>query len=230
MQYLRVAHVLRSSNVREGAVVVLAGNEAAEVGAIRSLLRWRARDVWFVDGNPVGLLCAKQRWPGVNTYEGDLLLAMDEIPGPLAFINVDLTGHPNGYLARVLKRVSGRLVSGGVLSLTFLAAREHSGEAELQRIAARYGTRSLADLRAAYRHWLTEALGRRADMVFSAKYRSPSAMSVITFQIEPREQVHGEHLDFPSSAVKWTSEVLKSALYDTRLGLREIEGVFNNAG
>jgi len=240
LRHLSAARALAANKVNKGSVITLAGDDAADVGAIRFLLRWSAPRSWFIDdgratirvgGIPVGLVAATSQWPGINIYDGDLTLALAEITtlAPFAFVNLDMCGHPTPYLENVIRISAKRMIKGGVISVNILIVRENDGEPYLRHLIRRYGANSLMELRSSYPQWITDTVERPCQLIWSATYCSHRLKWLtLSYQIEPRCKVErSDHIDLKHDMVAPCLCELETTLRNTGLKKNEIQIVLH---
>lgn len=204
--YLRIQQ-LQSEEVRKrGMVVVLAGPEAGEVGCLRYLLNLDPRQVLFVDTDKNGLRVARSRWPGVATFNGDLLDAIQALKAPLAFANLDFTGVMKKKERRIVEEAALCTMKGGFISYTYFTGREMPGRSNFNEIVKVPAIREalpshfkknrlvMDEKRTVwYMSELMRLLGPTFDPAFflrydarhEAKYSRHSPMGVMAFQNAP---------------------------------------------
>lgn len=110
-----------------GWAIVLAGDEAAEVGCVVHLHKHPIDKIIVVDMDSRGIRKAEQQWPGIRTYQGDLkdlLLAMPY--RSVDFIHFDFMGHVHGDVLGIVRASRDKLSQGAVVLYTFFHGRDHS--------------------------------------------------------------------------------------------------------
>lgn len=208
--YRRIASLQAPAERREGMAVVLAGPDAGEVGCLKHVLRVRPWQVLFVDNRETeGLAKARRQWPGVHTYCGDILDALQNLQAPLFFANLDFMGYLNDHRRRTVEAAGRLLKARGVLSYTFFRGREAPGRGNwdalrsirTHRRRARIGNQSARDMPTwderrmiGYTQEIQSLMGgTQAEPIFMLRYDSKSAerkerhapMAVLAFQHMP---------------------------------------------
>lgn len=125
--YWEIKQIWEKSGTPKGWVVLLAGDEAAEVGCVLNLLRWPANHVIVVDLNPRGLHAAQERFPGVRTYQGNVLDVIEALPeDSISLIHLDFQGHFKESEASFVRATRQKLRRGAFLLYTFMHGRDKS--------------------------------------------------------------------------------------------------------
>lgn len=105
--------------------VTITGPEACEAGCLKHILRWPAEQTMFVDTQKGSAAVAEEKFPGCIALEGDICDALDLIGDDrIAFIHLDLMGHPGPLAQKALDMVRGKLARGAVVAFTYFRGRE----------------------------------------------------------------------------------------------------------
>jgi hypothetical protein len=219
----RISRLWELSKKPEGLAIVLAGKRNRDIGGLKRILRFDPKDVLFVDNeHKEGLSYVEREWPGVKTYYGDVLAVLKDVSTPIAFANLDFTGHISDHHLKVLNQLGPLLADGGVVSYTFFRGREQGHESMLQDMLSVPSMRPLPagqntdERRPAlderrfigYAKKIKAALGRNMHPIFLIRYdgRHPDAngashpMGILAFQkLKPQE-----------ATKTWLHEVAKS--------------------
>lgn len=122
-----------------GKALVLAGQEAADVGPLIHLLGYKPSDIWLVDWEESEALnWARSVWPGLNTYAGDVRNVIGAT-GKLGLVNLDFCGHLTPGRRTIVQQASEFMSDGAVCSYTFLRGREQEMDSAMRYILARKG-------------------------------------------------------------------------------------------
>lgn len=124
--YAHLQGVIQTYGDPGGWAVVLAGPDAAEVGVLRYVLGWPRDRVIFVDKDETGLRAAEQKWPGVDTFHGDIIDILTALRGGIGFAHFDFMGHVNKTVQETFEIARGKIQMGGVIAYTYLRGREHA--------------------------------------------------------------------------------------------------------
>jgi hypothetical protein len=126
--YDRINRLWQLSVRPRGVAIVLAGKKLGDLGGLRWVLKFNPQDVIIVDNKEKQALKeAEEQWPGVRTYDGDVLDVVKDIKEPIALANLDFTGYLDDHRERIVSHVGNHLSDGGVCSYTFFRGREHEG-------------------------------------------------------------------------------------------------------
>lgn len=131
-------HALGS--VRTGHAITLAGPKPLEeLELLRGYLKWPGDRTWFIDNDcspeiRKALHDVNIEWPEAHTENRDLQKVLRSLP-VIGFANLDFMGFltENNVLPCV-KLTASRLITGGVLGLTWFRGRETSHHASFQTI------------------------------------------------------------------------------------------------
>ena len=124
--YNRCRHMWKATGYKHsGWAIIMAGPDAAEVGALRYLMKWPAERVLFVDTHREGLAKAEKMWPGVVTLYGDIRQAISALNGDkVSFAHFDFMGYFSATVEETMELVRPRLVQQGIVTYTFFRGRE----------------------------------------------------------------------------------------------------------
>lgn len=143
--YERARRLFATVGTPSGWAVVLAGHEAAEVGALRYLLNWPPDQVLFVDVQPMGLERVQSRWPQAHTYWGDLRDILPSLEGGIGFANLDFMGYLRPDIQACIAQVGGLLTPGAFIAYTFPRGRENAYSRRYSRLIERAARDHLID-------------------------------------------------------------------------------------
>jgi hypothetical protein len=133
-------------NYPNGWFLCLAGPDASEVPIIRNFLCIPRERVIFVDRDARCLKAAEERWPGVDTYYGDVGDLLDQLEGDIAFAHFDFMGHLNPEIEKVFRGARGKVADHGIVAYTYFRGREQSSSqnwARAQRIGQNISKRRM---------------------------------------------------------------------------------------
>jgi hypothetical protein len=122
--YRKVRHLWEVGDPLTGCAVVLAGDEASEIGCLRYYLKREPETTYFVDVDKAGLDLATSLWKGVRTFHGSISDAIPQIEDSFAFVNLDFCGFMREEIIQSLAGLAGKIPVYGVVSYTFLRSRE----------------------------------------------------------------------------------------------------------
>jgi len=125
--YTVVKHLWKHTFHPGGWAVTLAGPEACEVGVLRHMLRFPVEKSMLVDRDPGGVAAAQTKWPGVNTYLGDIREGIEKVSS-IGFAHFDFMGHFNDIISETVDLVRHKLRPGAVIAYTYLRGREMTGK------------------------------------------------------------------------------------------------------
>lgn len=130
--FKKVAATLKQLPLPPGRIISLAGKNPGDIGCFKDLLPDIAPErVLYVENNPdnrIGLRRAKQRWPGVETYFGDVRDVLRADKETISLFNADFMGVLKEKDRSIFQLAAHRMVRGSVLAYTFFRSREMPGK------------------------------------------------------------------------------------------------------
>lgn len=134
--YRRVSKLWKAGGAPTGHSLVLAGNEASEIGCLRDLLNLQPEFVHFVDVNKAGLEVVQRNWPKAHTFHGPIESAIESLRGDIRFINFDFCGYLNEKAVASIAAASDKIVNKGIVAYTFTRDRENAVTPNWDKVAA----------------------------------------------------------------------------------------------
>jgi hypothetical protein len=210
--FKRVAATLKYLPLPQGRVITLAGKNPGDIGCFRDLLKIAPERVLYVENDPdhrIGLKRAKQRWPGVETYYGDVRDVLRSGKETISLFNADFMGMLKEKDRSIFQLAAHRMVKGSVLAYTFYRGREMEGKGMYGHLLARRSDQTGDDSRDSARFHLygstvQSLLGGPAFKVISSvkydardpgKHSRHSPMGTIGFRRMPSQSHEVEVLE-----------------------------------
>src|SRR6185295_11876372 len=124
--YRRIKNLWAISGAPKGSAIVLAGDEASEVGCLRDYLKFEGKDSYFVDLDRTGLDVVQKEWKKAQIFHGPIEDAISSVRDQLALINFDFCGYLNEKAVASIQASSSKISPKGFVAYTFARDRENS--------------------------------------------------------------------------------------------------------
>lgn len=201
--YRRAKMLWAAGGTPAGQTLVLAGDEASEIGCLRDYLSLPPNTVCFVDNDKKGLDVVKRVWSQSQRFHGPI---EDAIPkySPLKFINFDFCGYVSDKTLPAVEVAAKHIRSRGIVSYTFARDRENpttpnweAAKAVTEKIVSKDPRFRSIDRKSSdwldtvrfvgYSSLLQAALGRHFETIFLMRYREDNrrSMGIVAFQYMP---------------------------------------------
>jgi hypothetical protein len=120
-----------STPLPPGRVITLCGPDPGDVGCIRDMLRVSPERVLFVENDRAfrsGLKKARLKWPGVETYFGNVEDVLRSTKDTVSVLNADLMGTLKQRDLPLFEAAADHMETGSALNFTFFRGREQEGQ------------------------------------------------------------------------------------------------------
>ncbi len=225
--YRRVKHLWQATGNPGGHALVLAGDEASEIGCLRDYLSLHPDFTHFVDVDAVGLEVVRKQWKKAQTFHGTIENAIDAVQGEIGFLNLDFCGYLNQKVVASIESASHKIAVKGIVSYTFTRDRESATTPNWDRVEEIAKKAMANDPRyrsitkdspewmdavrfVGYSSALKSMLGKSFEVVFMLRYRAESSrnMGVIALQNIPPAQ----------RTPAWRKEMATYRSYEEKIG------------
>src|SRR5258708_3801841 len=126
--FTKAKEFMTSYGTEKAMGITLAGPTCSDHGAMKHIIGLKENDMVFVERKKDTFEKAKLRLEEIKSkshlYLGKLHKALSITPHKYSFMNFDLCGHINQSVEDALIVAGNKLLTGGVISLTFERARE----------------------------------------------------------------------------------------------------------
>lgn len=226
--YRRIKRLWKAGGAPTGQALVLAGDEASEIGCLRDYLGRKGEDTHFIDVAKNGLGVVEKEWPEAQTFFGQLEDAIISLRGDISLINLDFCGYLKEEVVKSIEAAADKIVDRGIVAYTFVRDREHFLTPNWQNVQDRAkefiknepqykdlvpeSPNHLDTVRfLGYSEILRSLLGEDFTLIFTMRYGVPLKqrnMGIVALQKMPT------HLRVPA----WRKELMKHLSSEERTG------------